>query len=63
MSHSAVSVTSGFPIACHMSENVALTIQIFMPVRKLSCKKKVKLHEVEEEEEEKKEKVKLQEES
>ena len=57
MSHSAVSVTSGFLTACHMSKNVALTIQIFVSVGPdPPFKKKVKPNEEEKKEEKKKRK-------
>ena len=52
------SVTSGFPIACHTFENVALTIQIFVPVRARSPNKKVKPNEEEEKKEKKERKRK-----
>ena len=54
----AISVTSGFPIVCHMFENVALTIQIFVPVRARSPNKKVKPNEEEEKKEKKERKRK-----
>ena len=57
MSSSAVSVTSGFLIACHMFENVALTIHIFVPVgARSSPKKKVKPNEEKEDKKEKRKK-------
>ena len=59
MSSSAVSVTSGFLIACHVFENVALTIQIFVPVGARSSPQRRKLSQMKKEkgEEEKGKKI------